>query len=153
MRAAGIPAGIVAGLGDVSKGLAAVLLAQSWGPLPWSVPLAAFGAVVGHNWSIYIRFAGGLGLATLVGCVILLRPVAIPLAALVFVVLYLVSRDRPRAAAGMVLSLGPLLWVLGASREVVVLGVAAGGASFLKHVLEIRRGYKARPLRQTKEAG
>ena len=152
MRVVGIPAGIVAGLGDVAKGIAGVLLAQKWGPLPWGMPIAGLGAVVGHNWSVYIKFGGGLGLATLIGCMILVCPAVIPLAALVFVVLYAVTRDRPRAAAGMVLSLGPLLWALGASTEVIALGIVAGGASFLKHWLEIRRGYRAQPWRRPKES-
>ena len=151
LRVVGVPAGILAGLGDVAKGVVAILVARSLGPMPWSVPLSGFAAVVGHNWSLYIGFDGGLGIATLVGALVLLRPEAIPLAALVYCVLYLILRDRPRAAAGMVLSVGFLLWTLGASPSIVLLGVLGGGASFLKHVLEIRRGYKVRPLHQTKK--
>ena len=151
LRVAGVPAGILAGLGDMAKGVAAILVARSVGPEPWSVPLAGFAAVVGHNWSLYIGFNGGLGIATLGGTLVLFRPEAIPLAALVFCVLYLILHDRPRAAAGMVLSLGAILWVLGASPSIVLLGILGGSASFLKHVIEIRRGYKLCPLHQTKK--
>jgi len=151
LRVVGVPAGLLAGLGDVAKGMAAILVARSLGPEPWSVPLAGFAAVVGHNWSLYIGLDGGLGIATLVGTLLLFRPQVIPLAALVFCVLYLILRDRPRAAAGMVLGLGFLLWALGASPSIVLLGVLGGCASFLKHVIEIRRGYEVRPLHQTKK--
>jgi len=151
LRVVGVPAGILVGLGDVAKGVAAILVARTWGPEPWSVPLAGFAAVVGHNWSFYIGFDGGLGIATMVGTLVLFRPEAIPLAALVFCVLYLILRDRPRAAAGMVLSLGLILWALGASPSIVLLGVLGGGASFLKHVIEIRWGYKVCSLHQTKK--
>jgi len=153
LRVVGVPAGILAGLGDVAKGVVAILVARTLGPEPWSVSLAGFAAVVGHNWSLYIGLDGGLGIATLVGTLVLFRPEAIPLAALVYCVLYLILRDRPRAAAGMVLSLGPILWALSAAPSIVLLGVLGGGASFLKHVLEIREGYKVRPLRQTEEMG
>ena len=146
LRVAGAPAGVLAALCDGGKGVAAILLAQACGPEFWSVPLASLAAVVGHNWSLYIGFTGGLGLATLAGCVVLFRPEAIPLAALVYGVLYLVLGNRPRAAAGAVLSLGPLLWALGASESLIVLGILAGGASFVKHVLEMRRGYGSCPL-------
>jgi len=146
LRVVGVPAGILVGLGDVAKGVAAILVARTWGPEPWSVPLAGFSAVVGHNWSLYIGLNGGLGIATLVGTLLLFRPEVIPLIAIIFCVLYLILRDRPRAAAGMMVSLGPMLWALGASPPIILLGVLGGGASFLKHAIEIRRGYGVCPL-------
>lgn len=50
---------------DLGKGLAAVLLA--WRLLPDAVSLAAFGALVGHCFPVWLRFRGGKGVATLMG--------------------------------------------------------------------------------------
>ena len=53
---------------DVAKGVAAVLLANALfggGALgEWAGAVAGFSAIVGHNWSVFIGFTGGRGVAT-----------------------------------------------------------------------------------------
>jgi len=62
MRAGGLGAGALTVVGDIGKGLAAVALARAVLPgLPWAEVLAGWGAVLGHNASIYIGFRGGAG--------------------------------------------------------------------------------------------
>ncbi len=53
---------------DLAKGTAALVLAQ-W-LFPGTVQLAAIGAMVGHLWPVWLRFAGGKGVATYVGVVL-----------------------------------------------------------------------------------
>ena len=56
---------------DVTKGVAAVLLARvlfADDPfVEWAAAVAGFAAIVGHNWSVFIRFTGGRGVATSAG--------------------------------------------------------------------------------------
>ncbi len=56
---------------DVAKGVAAVLLARLFfagDPLvEWAAAFAGFAAIVGHNWSAFIGFTGGRGVATSAG--------------------------------------------------------------------------------------
>ena len=67
-RAAGLWVGVLTSLSDVFKGAMAVLL-TTWllgdalGPalLPWAQALAGVMSVVGHNWSVFLKFAGGAG--------------------------------------------------------------------------------------------
>jgi glycerol-3-phosphate acyltransferase PlsY len=49
---------------DIGKGTLAVCLAHFWLD---QAPLAAFGAFFGHLYPIWLRFAGGKGVATLFG--------------------------------------------------------------------------------------
>ncbi len=49
---------------DVAKGTAAVVLAHIFFD---QAPLAALGALLGHLWPVWLRFAGGKGVATLFG--------------------------------------------------------------------------------------
>lgn len=83
---------------DVAKGVAAVLLAFALceagpaGSPPWVAAAAGFAAVVGHIWSIFIRFTGGRGVATTTGALGALAPLA--LAILAPIVILIVWRWR-----------------------------------------------------------
>ncbi len=74
LRAAGLGVGLLTSLSDVLKGAAAVwlttwLLGDALGPalLPWAQATAGVFAVIGHNWSIFLKFAGGAGTGPNVG--------------------------------------------------------------------------------------
>lgn len=73
-RAAGLWVGVLTAVSDVIKGAAAVwltkwLLADAIDPtlLPWALAVAGVSSVIGHNWSVFLRFGGGAGTAPNVG--------------------------------------------------------------------------------------
>jgi glycerol-3-phosphate acyltransferase PlsY len=76
-RILGKPAGTFVLLADALKGALAVLLLPRWfGGTP-AVPLeivAALGAVLGHNFTCWLRFKGGKGIATSAGVLAALVP-------------------------------------------------------------------------------
>ncbi len=83
---------------DAAKGAAAVLIAQAlW---PDGVHYAAAGALVGHLYPVWLKFRGGKGVATLLGVVAPLLPLAAIVYALLWVGMLLVWRIS--AVAGMV---------------------------------------------------
>jgi glycerol-3-phosphate acyltransferase PlsY len=90
LRAAGLGVGLLTSLSDVFKGAAAVwlttwLLGDALGPalLPWAQATAGVFAVIGHNWSIYLKFAGGAGTGPNVGWSAAIWPWIFPIAFLV----------------------------------------------------------------------
>lgn len=68
LRAAGVTAAGLTVLGDVMKGLIPILLYKS-ALDPLTVALAMPAAVLGHNFSIFLRFRGGVGAGTAIGAV------------------------------------------------------------------------------------
>jgi acyl phosphate:glycerol-3-phosphate acyltransferase len=67
IRAAGGRAGAVTMMLDLSKASAAVLIAWAIVPTHAAQVVAALAAIMGHIWSVYIKFHGGRGVATYVG--------------------------------------------------------------------------------------
>lgn len=93
LRTAGRRAGILVLMLDLGKGAGAVALA--W----WLVPhsniaevAAALAAMVGHNWSVYIRFRGGRGVATGLGGLLMLSWQVALISLAVFLVVVALSR-------------------------------------------------------------
>lgn len=93
LRTAGkIPAGIALIL-DILKGVIAVTLAASffkYDGMPISEPLyrsiLGISVVFGHNWSIFLRFKGGKGVATSLGVLTVLLPQAVIIGLFVFLI-------------------------------------------------------------------
>ena len=74
MRAAGFTVGFITFFSDVLKGAAAVWLTRlvlasalpaAW--LPWAEITAGATAVIGHNWSVFLKFKGGAGTGPNIG--------------------------------------------------------------------------------------
>jgi glycerol-3-phosphate acyltransferase PlsY len=75
IRALGPRLGLVAGILDLLKGVAAVLLARALGAGPGVEVVAALAAVVGHSRSPFLGLNGGRGVATGFGALLMFSPV------------------------------------------------------------------------------
>ena len=106
-RTAGKAAGVIALVGDLAKGVGAVMLARwlvaqpGWpfapGMQPWEsrefwVALAGLVAVLGHMFPVWLKFHGGKGVATAAGVFGALNPIVLAGAVIVFAIVLLVFR-------------------------------------------------------------
>ena len=95
LRTLGARYGALVLIADVFKGVIAVLLARYIIGSPMSEMAAGFAAVAGHDWSLFLKFKGGRGVATSLGA---LLPMAMPaplsgvIGLAVFVLVTLASR-------------------------------------------------------------
>src|ERR1051326_3370829 len=81
LRTLGKGAAAVAFAGDFLKGLVAVLIVRYFvGDAAWIEFIAAVASVVGHSYSVFIRFKGGRGVVTGMGATIAVAPVQILIA-------------------------------------------------------------------------
>ncbi len=111
---------------DFFKGFAPVLtcdlVVQHWWGPSWVPMTTAIAAIVGHVYPIYLRFQGGKGVATTFGALVGLWPVftiAVSLAAVVFVMVFLAYRIISIASLCAALSLMVLVPVVGRNLPVI----------------------------------
>ncbi len=91
--------GIVVFLADVAKGASAVLLTSIIPDIEYfHLGLAGLWAVIGHNFSIFMAFKGGRGLATAVGVFAVLNPFPIILWCILWLTGYYVIRRNIHVA-------------------------------------------------------
>ena len=78
LRTLGLRAAALVFVLDVAKGVMAVLLARLLfaddSLAEWAAAAAGFAAIIGHNWSVFIRFTGGRGVATSAGALGAMSP-------------------------------------------------------------------------------
>lgn len=142
---------------DVGKGVAAVLLARALylagpaGSPEWVQATAGVAAVVGHNWSPFIGFSGGRGVATSAGGMAIISPftllVTLPLVALVIWRTRYVSLGSLVAAIGAPIVTGGLAVVGAAGWAAVAFAVACGLLIVVSHgdnVTRLRAGTERR---------
>ena len=96
LRAAGKGVGALTSLSDVAKGwlgigLTWLLLKDVLDPtlLPWAKAVAGVFTVIGHNWSLFLKFKGGAGTGPNVGWSMAIWFPMFPIAVLVMLAFYL----------------------------------------------------------------
>jgi len=84
-RVAGKLAGVLTLAGDILKGFLPLLACKTWlAPTPTQLGIACAMAIVGHCYPVYLKFRGGKGIATALGIFLVMSPIAVLGAAIVF---------------------------------------------------------------------
>ena len=96
-RSAGKGAGILTLILDVIKGVFVVFLAGilSDGLFPfadWTIAFAGVLAILGHIFPVWLRFRGGKGVATALGVFLMLEPIVVVIALVVFAITFALTR-------------------------------------------------------------
>lgn len=84
-------AGVLVGLHDIAKGVAAVLIANAVFDLPYIGAVAGVSCVLGHIFPFYLKFKGGKGFAAYIGMSFALNWKLAALLAVVIIAAMLVS--------------------------------------------------------------
>ncbi len=143
LRTAGLPAAALVLFLDMGKAIMAVVIARIVTDSPGVEAASGIFILIGHIWSVFIKFGGGRGTAPGWGALIILSPVA----GLVATVsgLFLVWTTRYVSVGSMVgCSLGCItliiLAILGdVPLEYIFYGVVGGSLVVSKHIDNIKR--------------
>ena len=126
---------------DIAKGFVPVHFFVRWDGSPlWTWALAyGAAAIVGHVFSVYMRFRGGKGVATAAGVFLALSPVAVLVALLVWLGVLAGSRMVSLASICAALTLIAALVVTESRPSVMALGILVAAFVVYAHRANIGR--------------
>jgi len=85
---------ILAGVGDLSKGALVLYLARKISGQEWIIVLAGLAAIIGHNWSIYLKFWGGKGALVTIGSLFYLLTIPFLIVLPLIILFFLMKREE-----------------------------------------------------------
>lgn len=143
LRTAGLIPSLTTVAGDIAKGFLAVVLARSIIHQEIVTVAAGLGAIVGHNWSIFLRGRGGAGVAATVGALLGIAPLLVPVAGGVGLVVILATRyvslGSITGAVTLLLAMVGLVFFAQAPIEYLVWGAGAAALILYAHLPNIQR--------------
>jgi acyl phosphate:glycerol-3-phosphate acyltransferase len=146
MRCAGRLLGVSALVLDISKGVIAVTVIAAFfykpdmvfNPYLFKVVLGFF-VVAGHVWTVFLKFKGGKGVATAIGVLIGLSPLAAISGLLVWCLFAVVFRYVSLSSIAMAVSLPFFMIILAQPREYLILSLLLCVIIVYRHCLNIYR--------------
>lgn len=136
---AGPLAGALALIGDVLKGFLAVFIALRLNQPEIMVALCAILVIVGHDFSMFLKFNGGKGVATTLGVLFALDPIFTLIIILIWILVIAVSQYLIPSTLFMFLALPIFFVVLGKSGFYVFFSLVACGLALYAHRMDIKR--------------
>jgi acyl phosphate:glycerol-3-phosphate acyltransferase len=160
MRCAGRPLGILALVLDVLKGVIAVMAipclfyktGMVFNPYLFKVVLG-LAVVAGHVWTVFLRFKGGKGVATAVGVLIGLSPLAAISGILVWCLFAVIFKYVSLSSMAMAISLPFFMVILKQPTEYFILSLLLCLVILYRHRLNIYRLAKGIEYKINQEAG
>ena len=133
-------AGILTYLLDAGKGYLAVVLAawMSDGNLEWKAAAAVF-AILGHVFTVWLRFKGGKGVATGCGAFLALSYPALLTTLGCFVLILLLTRYVSAASIGATILFPLLAYIFGAPTPLLIGAVLGAVLIIARHYQNIQR--------------
>ncbi len=139
-RVFGWYAGIVTLLIDFAKGYVPIFLLHRFYPAQeWLLTFASISLVVGHCFSIFLKFQGGKGVATGLGTVMVLSPVCGAIAIGVYAVVVLVSKISALGSLAGILSCVVFLWKTEPPEPILFLIAGVSSIVLARHTGNIKR--------------
>lgn len=139
LRAVGKEAALFTLIGDIAKGALPVAIGKFFGLGIFDAGILGLSAILGHNFSLFLKFKGGKGVATSIGVLLAFSPHV----ALLTITLWLLTARWTRyssLSALIAFGLLPLsIYMLDYSKEKMIIAVAIAGLIFIRHTANIKR--------------
>lgn len=142
---AGLVPGLIALFFDILKGALTVYLTEKiTGNLAVSLFAGLF-TVIGHNWSIFLKFKGGKGIATAIGVLLLTSPLSVLIFYLIIIpIIILITNDSFMSASIGFLIFPLILWFLEKNIWLVIFGILIAVVIIIRHLEELKTYFSGR---------
>jgi acyl phosphate:glycerol-3-phosphate acyltransferase len=138
-RVVGKKRGLLTLIVDVGKGFIPVFVASWLGLSHTAVALVAILAFLGHLYPVFLKFQGGKGVATALGALLALAPMATVILMVVFALVAVSSRLVSLSSIVAALAAPITLWSLFYSPSVIATGVFFAVMITVRHSENIQR--------------
>jgi glycerol-3-phosphate acyltransferase PlsY len=139
-RTAGRSLGLLTLVGDALKGLLPALAAQLWlGYAGWALAAVVLAAFLGHCFPVYLGFKGGKGVATALGIFLVLSPLAVAGAFLLFALMVAKWRYISLGSISAAAIMPVLIWTAGRSLPIILATTVIAGLVVWRHQANIDR--------------
>lgn len=101
--------------------------------------VAGAAAVLGHNYTCWLRFKGGKGIATSAGVYVALAPLAVTIAVAAWIAFFVLTRYVSVASIAAALALPTAVWFTKDSTVLGLMTTALGVLAIVKHRTNIQR--------------
>lgn len=148
---AGPLAGALALIGDIAKGYLVVQLARLLQLNDWGVAFCAFAVILGHDFSIFLKFKGGKGVATTGGVLMAIDPILWFIVLLLWILMILITRYFILSTLVIMAVLPMVMWLLGKGIEYAILFILTFALALYTHREDLKRLFSGKE-RKTTEA-
>ncbi len=138
MRTFGFKLGSIVLIADIAKGFVAVKFAQQTDSLILPLAAAVFVAL-GHNYSVFLKFQGGRGIATSAGALLALMPQVVAVLFIIWAVVLLISRYVSLASILAAASFPVLTALAGYPWQYILFSLALAAMAIYRHKPNITR--------------
>lgn len=138
-RTVGPKTAVLVLIADAFKGILAVGIMSYFFHNPLLDVVTALGALLGHNYSLFLGFKGGKGVATALGLLIFMMPKVAVASFGIWLVCVLLTRYVSLGSIMAAIFTPPLAWYLGYPSAYVIFSVVAAFFVVLRHKENIHR--------------
>ncbi|CUH96243.1 putative membrane protein [Propionispora sp. 2/2-37] len=134
-------------LADALKGVAGVILGKILLATPLAMLAGGIATMAGHNWSLFLRFTGGRGVATGLGVIAVLVPNVTVIVFFLWAVIVFATRYVSLASVVAAVMVPITMWGLKERTEFFFFGIIAAAFVVIRHKDNIKRLLRGEELK------
>ena len=139
LRSVGKVPALLTVVGDMLKGVVAIATAQFFTTDPLAVGIVGLSAIAGHDFSLFLRFKGGKGVATSLGVLLVYAPMAALVTGAIWLIVVVVTRFSSLGAIVSFTVLPMTMYLLGQDGQKVSISAMMTALLILRHAANIQR--------------
>lgn len=124
---------------DIAKGSAAIILARLYSGTDLAIILCGLAVVIGHDFSVFLKFKGGKGVSTTAGTMFIIDPVLTVICIFSYVLVLIVTRYVIISTLIILALLPAIMWMASYGLNFIVYGLLLFALALYAHRSDVAR--------------